>query len=234
MSKFRAKSFVESMNFAVHGLVYAFSTQRNLRVHLAFAVLVVLFATALDLPNVELALLALAIGMVIACEMGNTALEAVVDLITQEYQPLAKVAKDVAAGAVLVASTGAAAVGYFVFFERLANLHQDALARTIAAPAYLTFLALLVVLVTVVAMKLTGGPARIQGGMPSAHTAAAASLATSIFFVSHSGIAAVLAAVMALLVAESRVEARIHTSIEVVVGGLIGILITVLAFQLIR
>ena len=85
--KFRADDFAESLNYAVAGLVYAFRTQRHLRAHFFIAVLVVLLAIAFDLERVELALLTLTIGVVIICELVNTSVEAVVDLITEEYHP---------------------------------------------------------------------------------------------------------------------------------------------------
>lgn len=231
--KFRARSFPESLNYAAAGLVYAFRTQRNLRMHFCMAVLVVLLAAAFDLGRLELAVLWLTIGMVIACELINTSVEAVVDLVTEEYHPLAAIAKNVAAAAVLVTAALAVGVGYFLFFERLAGLHGLALARTLAMPPYVSFVGLMLVLVIVLALKAGSSPVRLQGGMPSAHTAVAASLATAVFFVSGDGVSTLLAMAMAMLVGQSRVEAKIHSVVEVVVGGLIGFLVTALAFQLI-
>jgi diacylglycerol kinase (ATP) len=232
-SRFRARSFPESMNYATAGLAYAFRTQRNLRLHFSMAVLVILLAAAFRFTRLELSLLSLTIGMVITSELVNTAVEATVDLITGDYHPLAAIAKNLAAAAVLMASVVAVAVGFFLFFERLAGLHQEALARTLATPPYVSFLGLVLVLSVVLALKVSNTPVRLQGGMPSAHTAAATSLATSVFFVSGNGVSTLLALAMAVLVGQSRVEARIHSVVEVVAGGLIGILLTALAFQLI-
>lgn len=232
-SKFRARNFPESLNYAVTGLVYAFRTQRHLRAHFFITVLVVLLAIAFDLTRIELALLGLTIGLVIVSELVNTSVEATVDLVTEEYHPLAAIAKNVAAAAVLMAAVTSLVMGYLLFFERVAGLHQETLSRTLATPPLVTLVGLVVVLIVVLAMKAVGTPVRMQGGMPSAHTAIASSLATSIFFLSDSGTVSVLAAVLTILVGESRVEAKIHSVAEVVVGGLIGILVTALAFQLI-
>jgi diacylglycerol kinase (ATP) len=232
LSKFKARNFPESLNYAWQGLVHAFRTERNVRVHFYLAVLVTMLGFALRLPALEMAVLVLTISLVIASEMANTALEAVVDMVTDDYHPLAAAAKNVAAGMVLIASTAAVGVGYLLFFERLVKLRAGALVRTVATPPYVTFFALLLAVFVVTAIKVSAKPARLQGGMPSLHTAAAASLATAVFFVSHSDYAVVLAAFIAALVAQSRLEARIHTWLEVIAGGVLGTLLTVLAFQL--
>ncbi|MGI6609354.1 MAG: diacylglycerol kinase [Limnochordia bacterium] len=232
-SKFRARNFTESLNYAVAGLVYAFRTQRHLRAHFLITVLVVLLAMAFDLTPMELALLGLTIGLVIICELVNTSVEATVDLVTEEYHPLAAIAKNVAAAAVLMAAVTSLVMGYLLFFDKVACLHQESLSRTLATPPLVTVIALVVVLIVVVAMKSVGTPVRMQGGMPSAHTAIASSLATSIFFLSNSGTVSLLAVLLTVLVGQSRVEAKIHSISEVVVGGLIGFLVTALAFQLI-
>jgi diacylglycerol kinase len=82
-----------------------------MRVHLAVAVAVLLFAALLRLPPIEVAVLLACISMVIAAEMVNTVTEAIVDLVTDQYHPLAKIAKDAAAGAVLVLAIGSALIG---------------------------------------------------------------------------------------------------------------------------
>lgn len=106
------KSFV----YALRGIGYTFKTQQNMRLHLLAAFLVVFFAWFLGVARADLALLVFAITLVLACELINTAVEAAVDLfIGEDRHPLAALAKDAAAGAVLVAAVGAAAVGVLVF-----------------------------------------------------------------------------------------------------------------------
>jgi undecaprenol kinase len=100
-------------------LAAAWRTQRNLRIHAALAALVVAAGALLRLPAASWALLALAIALVVAAELLNTAVEAVVDLVSPDDHPLAERAKDLAAAGVLVAALGAAAAGAFVLYERL-------------------------------------------------------------------------------------------------------------------
>lgn len=233
MSKFKARNLFESLTYALQGLSYAYRTQRNLRVHLLMAVLVLLVAVAFNLDRLELALVVLCIGLVICCEMINTAIESTIDLITQEFHPLAKIAKNVAAAAVLVTGCAAASVGYFIFFKRLSDLHVERLVRPIATPPIITFVGLVLVLIIVLLTKMVSQSlVKIPGSMPSGHTAAAFSLATAVFFTSTSGFSVLLSLAIASLVAKSRIEARIHTVLDVVTGAIIGTLVTALLFQL--
>jgi diacylglycerol kinase (ATP) len=120
LSAKRRHSLAAAFGYAFAGLGAAWRTQRNLRIHAAATVGVVVVGALLRLPPVSWALLALAAGLVVTAELLNTALEAVVDLVSPEDHPLAKQAKDVAAAAVLVASLAALAVGVFVLAGALA------------------------------------------------------------------------------------------------------------------
>jgi diacylglycerol kinase len=89
-------------------------TQRNARIHVSIAVLAVIAGLVLDLPGSDWAIIGLTMGFVFVAEMFNTVMETVVDLATEEYHPLARQAKDVAAGAVLIAAITAVAVGILI------------------------------------------------------------------------------------------------------------------------
>lgn len=114
------RSFFRSFQYAWQGVWYCLKTQPNMRIHLAAALIVCVAGWQLDIPKVEMAVLLLTIGLVIVTEIMNTAIEKLVDLASPEYHPLAKVAKDAAAGAVLAAAIVALAIGYYVFIPRLA------------------------------------------------------------------------------------------------------------------
>ncbi|MBW3541469.1 MAG: diacylglycerol kinase family protein [Planctomycetes bacterium] len=121
----RTRSLLHSFQCAFAGVWYVLRTQRNARIHVALAAAVVALAAWLAVSPAQWAVLTLAIGLVFAAEMANTAAEALVDLATPQHHPLAKVAKDVAAGMVLVVSGAAAVVGVLVLgiplYERLAG-----------------------------------------------------------------------------------------------------------------
>ncbi len=115
----RSRNFLESAGFAISGMLYSWRTQRNIRIHSFFAVGVLFLALLLSVSRTELAILILAIMMVLTLELVNTSLEAIVNMVTEEYLPLAKIAKDVAAGAVMIASLGAVLVGLLIFGPRI-------------------------------------------------------------------------------------------------------------------
>ena len=112
-------AFLRSFHFAFQGIGYALRTQRNARVHAGVACLVIAAGIYFRITTVEWAILALTIGFVFSAEMINTVAELAVDLLTQHYHPMAKVAKDVGAGAVLVAAIAAFGVGVAIFGPRV-------------------------------------------------------------------------------------------------------------------
>ncbi len=124
----RSNIFV-SFKYAFAGLWYMLRTQRNARIHLAVAIAVVLMGLWLGVSQTEWAILALTIGVVLTAEALNTVAEAAVDLATMEYHPLAKVAKDVAAGAVLLMAIAAAIVGFLILGPPLYRVVLGALRR---------------------------------------------------------------------------------------------------------
>jgi len=111
--------FLRSFSFAGQGVWHVVRTQRNMRVHLAAAAAVIILALILRVGAVDWACLLAVIGLVLTAEALNTVVEAIVDLCTDEFHPLAKIAKDVAAGAVLISSVAAIGVGIAVFLPRL-------------------------------------------------------------------------------------------------------------------
>jgi diacylglycerol kinase len=111
--------FIAGFGYAFSGLWYALRTQRNARVHTAIALLAIILGVVLHISSIEFALVFVAISGVFIAEMFNTVLEICVDLASPEYHPLAKIAKDVAAGAVLVNAMLAIIIGLFVFGPHL-------------------------------------------------------------------------------------------------------------------
>ncbi len=226
-----------SFEHAYRGLVYAVRTQRNMRIHVVIATLVLVASLLVEVSKLELAVLVLVILLVLITEMFNTALEFAVDLATKEYHPLAKLAKDVSAGAVLVSSVGAVLVGYLILADDLGPLSLETLDTIRRQPAHLTLVTLgVIVLVVLLGKALTHSPLSFYGGMPSGHAAVAFSGWVAASFVAaegrYAGLVSIIALLMALLVCQSRVESGTHTLYQVATGALIGTLVTVAAFQL--
>ena len=111
-----------SFGYAFAGLRHTYRTQRNFRIHLVIAILALAAGLLFGLSWVEWAVLTVMIVLVLAAEMGNTMVEALVDLVTEEHHPLAEVAKDVAAGIVLLTAIGSVVVGALVFLPKLVRL----------------------------------------------------------------------------------------------------------------
>jgi diacylglycerol kinase (ATP) len=225
-----------SFNHAYRGLVYAVRTQRNMRAHVVAAAVVLVLSLLVGVSKLELAILILVIAAVFVTEMLNTALEFAVDLVTREYHPLAKLAKDISAGAVLVTSVAALAVGYLILSDDLGPFTLETLERVRRWPGHITLVALGLVAITVLLVKaLTRAPNPFLGGMPSGHAAVAFAGWIAVSFVAaegrFAGLISLITLLMALLVCQSRVEAGIHTVYQVVVGAVLGTLLAVAVFQ---
>jgi len=227
-----------SFGHAYRGLVFAVRTQRNMRFHVVAAAIVLVLSLLVGVSKLELAILVLVIMAVFVTEMLNTALEFTVDLATGEYRPLAKLAKDVSAGAVLVASVAALAVGYLVLSDNLGPFSLEMLERVRRWPGHVTLVALMLVAIAVLLVKaLTRVPNPFLGGMPSGHAAVAFAGWVAASFVAidgagrFAGLISLITLLMALLVCQSRVEAGIHTVYQVVAGAMLGALLAIAVFQ---
>src|SRR5262245_16101396 len=231
----RAPSLIDSFNYAFEGIIHVLRTQRNLRIHFLIAIGVIAAAIAVGVDRIEMILLILAIAFVLIAEMLNSAIEGAIDVSTTSFDPNAKLAKDIAAGAVLIASITAVAVGYIVFAHAAANRSARLLDRIRDAPELVTLGALVLVILIVIATKaLTGRGTPLRGGLPSGHAAiafAACMAATYVVGDDHRFLISSLAFLMALLVAQTRVEAGVHSGLEVFYGGALGALVTLVVFQ---
>ncbi|WP_449537017.1 diacylglycerol kinase family protein [Ferdinandcohnia sp. Marseille-Q9671] len=114
-SKSKWSGFFKSFSFALKGLTVAFTSERNLQFHLLFSILVICCGFFFEIARVEWIIIILLIGGMFTVELLNTAVEKVVDLVTSEFHPLAKQAKDIAAGAVLMYAMIAVIIGIILF-----------------------------------------------------------------------------------------------------------------------
>jgi diacylglycerol kinase (ATP) len=230
----RTPRMLQSLNWAFEGVIHVLRSERNMRIHFAVATAVLILAFSYGVTKLELMALLIAISFVLIAEMVNTAIEGTIDLAATSFDPLAKIAKDIAAGAVLIASVNAVAIGYLVFADRLAQPSSRLVGRLREAPSILTLIALILIILIVIASKaLTGRGTPLSGGLPSGHAALAFGGFTAITFIvdEERVIVSFVALIMALLVAQSRIEAGIHTTSEVVLGAVLGTLVTMILFQ---
>lgn len=232
----RKRTIIDSFNYAVSGIILAIKTEKNMKVHYLIALATIFLSLFFDFTRIEFLLLLFAISLVVVAEMINTALERVVDLITADYHPLARLVKDVAAGAVLIAAINSIIVGYLLFFDRLNSFTDVLLFKIRKSDIHLTFVALLLVILITVGLKAKfykGRGTHFQGGAVSGHAAVSFCIATIIAFLAQHMLVTTLTYALAILVGESRIEGKIHTFTEVLLGSILGILVGILVFQII-
>jgi len=230
-------TLIDSFNYAFQGVIHAVRTQRNMRIHLLIAVGVMIAAVVVGVTQIELIALMLVIAFVLISEMVNSALEAAIDVATTSFDPMAKLAKDMAAGAVLISTVTAAAVGFLIFDDHIAKPSTHLLNRAEQASEYRTLVALIVTIMIVIATKaLTHRGTPLRGGFPSGHSALAFAAWMAITYLIPAGhhrfLISSLALVMAFLVAQTRIEAGFHSALEVTYGAVIGALVTLAFFQI--
>lgn len=215
--------WIESVNCAIEGVLWTARTQKHMRWHFLSAAAVLFAALFFKVPTVDFLLLTLAITLVLFAEIINTAVEVVVDLVSPDYHPLAKQAKDVAAGAVLLATCGAAVVGYVVFSSRIFAAVPGKERMIADVPGDVAVVSILIVTIAVILIKAQfakGSP--LHGGMPSGHAAVAFALAVAIVFSGATLVIDLCAFTLAVMVSQSRLVMKIHTLGEVLLGALLG------------
>lgn len=229
----KPKNWIESLNCAIEGILWAVKSERHMLYHFLAALAVLFLALFYRVTALEFFLLVLAAVLVIFAELINTSIEKIVDLVTDEYHELAKLAKDIAAGAVLVTSVGAAVLGYLILSGHIFPLFNSEPTLINEPRGTLPIGALLMVVILVVLLKARynhGSP--LHGGMPSGHAAISFSIAVSVMLSGSGLLIGLLVLLLAILVSRSRMSMNIHSAKEVWVGAALGTVITLLVFLL--
>lgn len=228
----KPKSWTDKANVAIEGIIYAVKTQRHMKYHLFAALATLILSLILNISRIEFILLCMAIVLVLATEMLNTAIEVTVDMISDGYHPLAKKAKDIGAGVVLIASIGALTLAYLILYPALKTAISKGVFQMTKAPDdVVAFVALMVVVILVVIIKAFLGKGEpLRGGMPSGHAAVSFSIWAAAVYLTRSLPVALLTFVLALMVTWSRWSSGIHRPREVVAGAILGAGVTVIFF----
>jgi len=167
-------------------------------------------------------------------EMFNTAIEAMVNLLTLSHHPLAKISKDVAAGAVLITCLNAMAVAYLIILQAVKKpILNDVFNNIKQHYTHGVIIMIMLILIMVLIFKSLGGKGSFtRGGIVSGHAAIAFAASTAIYCISKNLLVTAIAFALAFLVAQSRIEAKFHRIMEVILGAILGILVSLLIFQL--
>jgi diacylglycerol kinase (ATP) len=227
------RDFLTPFRNALNGLVYTFRTQRHMRFHLYVVLIVMLLGVFFNLRLRELLVLLFTISLVLVAEMFNSAIEATVDLVQPHYNPMAKFAKDISAGAVMITTIIALVVGALLILgeNRWEQIKINLAAQSLGIGIWpRLFVGLLVTFIIVIIGKGLGSRGQVfKGGLVSGHSALGFFLASAILFVSDNVMVAGLAILLAAIIAQSRWEAKIHSVFELSLGAAVG---TILGFVL--
>ncbi|UCG77312.1 MAG: diacylglycerol kinase [Nitrospirota bacterium] len=225
------RKWINSLNSAIDGILLTAKTERHLRYHLYSAAFVLVLSFILGVTRYEFLFIAILVAVVILAETFNTAIERTVDLLSPQKQKLAKQAKDIAAGAVLITAFTALVVGYVILVPYIEDAFRDGIEIAKRFPEDVAIVALILVLITVILIKTYFGKGEpLKGGLPSGHAALAFSVWVSVTYITKSFIASILSGVLAVIIAQSRIATKAHNAFEVVIGALLGIIITYLLF----
>jgi diacylglycerol kinase (ATP) len=194
---------------------------------------VLLISYILGINRMEFLIISLSVIAVLLAEMFNTAIEAIVDIISPEHAEKAKVVKDIAAGAVFVTTIGVAVVGYIILMPYVRESFERGLHIAKHSKEEVTYLALLIVFILVVITKSYFGKGRpLKGGMPSGHAACAFSAWVAITYITEHFIVSIVCFILAVLIAQSRVITKAHSQWEVILGSLMGASVTFVLFRI--
>ena len=223
---------VHSLNYAIEGILHAARTQRHIRYHLFAAMLLLLSCFSLGINREEFIILAIVAMMVIVSEMFNSIIEEMVNIVSPRKNERARIIKDMAAGAVLLAASVALVVAYFLVspYIRFYIKHGISIAKHTSPD--IAFCTVLVVLIFVIVIKAyTGKGHPLRGGMPSGHAAIAFSLWMSVTYTAKLWYVSLPFLIVATAVAASRVIMKIHYVHEVVAGAILGSSIALLLYS---
>lgn len=230
------KNFLDAWKNAINGIIYATTTQGNVKKQLVIAVIVVIISLFFDLNKAEFLCFMFTIILIIFAEMVNTAIETVVDLYTDLYHPKAKIAKDVAAGGVVITTINAVIVAYFLFFDKLSNIGLQFIQNIANSPIHLAFATIIITMIGIlalIAIAMTNKHKVLNKKfIPSGHAALAFAANTIIWLSTNNVVIITLSLVLSILVAESRVEAKVHKFSEVVFSACAGILLVLILYGL--
>ena len=229
------KNFIQAWNNATNGILYSVNTQTNIRKQLILGAMVLVLSLFYDFSTVEFLCIVFAIFFVIFAEMVNTAIETVVDLYVDVYHPKAKIAKDVAAGAVVLAAINAVIVAYFLFFnETTIVISNSILSAMISSPKHLAFVAIILTVIVILTIKARGKKNEEKGGqtfLPSGSAILAFALLTAILLNTNSPLIFCLSFALSLLVIGNKITDKKSLG-EVLFGICIGTLIVLMVYGL--
>lgn len=228
------RDILEPFKVALNGIIFTFKTQRHMRFHLYVVFTIVLLGMFVNLGLREMLVLLFTVSLVVVAEMFNSAIEAVVDMVSPNYNPNAKFAKDIAAGAVLITTIIALVVGALLILgeNRWETLRVNLSSETpvIGGPLRIIIGAFLCLLAVIIGKGLGKRGQVLQGGLVSGHATLGFFFATCAVMMTPNALVGALAVLLAAIIAQSRYEAKFHSLGELAIGAAVGVSIGLLLF----
>lgn len=233
-TRLKNNKFFDAWKNAFNGIIYAVTTQGNVKKQLIIAIIVVILSLFFDLSRAEFLCFMFTIVLIIFAEMVNTAIETVVDLYIDVYHPKAKIAKDVAAGGVVITSINAIIVAYFLFFDKISNIGLNFIKNVTNNPVHLAFSIMIITIISILALIAYSKTNKHKGlnlkFIPSGHSTIAFAANTIIWLLTDNVIILILSLIMAILVSESRIEAKEHKASEIIFSACFGTVIVLVLY----
>lgn len=230
------KSIYASFDNAIEGIVESIDTERNMKIHILSALVILVLCFFLDFSRIELIIISITVALVIAFELINTAIETLTDMVTEgKHHILAKKVKDISAGTVLIMTVNSVLVAYLLIYPKIkiALSTVPVYRRIMESYEHLAVISLTSVLLLTLLFKglfYKKNTTFLVGGVVSGHSSIAFNLATIFSIIFQNIYLEVLFFVIALLMAISRVKYKFHTKQEVILGSILGILVGLLVF----
>ncbi|STO31678.1 Undecaprenol kinase [Fusobacterium necrogenes] len=233
-NKWKNIGITEKFNVAFEGIFETIRTERHMKFHCFCTIIVFIFSLFLDIGKYDAIAIIISVALIWLAELFNTAIESCVDMVTEKYHPLAKRAKDIAAGAVLITAINALFVGYIVFEKRIILNMKEAFSFLKASYQHTVLSIFVLIVVVVICIKaITGKGTALRGGFPSGHSALATSILTLVTALTDNPKIFFLTFILTVLVIHSRIEGKIHTFFETLIGAFLGWAITYLILILV-
>lgn len=234
-NKWKNIGVTEKFNVAFEGIFETIRTEKHMKFHCFCIIVIFILSLFLDIGKYEALAVIVSVSLIWVAELFNTAIESCVDMVTEKYHPLAKRAKDIAAGAVLITALNALFVGYIVFEKKIILNMRDIFSILKTSYQHTVLSIFILILITVICIKaITGKGTALRGGFPSGHSALATSILTLITSLTDNPKIFFLTLILTILVIHSRIEGKIHTFFETMVGAFLGWAITYLILVLVE
>lgn len=229
------KKWTDSLNYAIEGVLHAAQTQKHVRLHFIVIMLLLLVCFAIGMNKRDFIVVSLIATVVIVAEVLNSAIETVVDMISPHRSEKARIAKDMAAGAVLISAISSFITAFYIILPYITRFRKRGYVIATHETGDIALCSVILVIILVIMLKsLFGFGHPLRGGMPSGHTAIAFSLFVTSLHAFDAYYGPLVVLILALGIAVSRVVSKIHSPVEVFAGGLLGSLITWGMFMIFR